>query len=375
LYAAANAVKTEARRKRRERAAASERREAIGMRPTAQHPDAPDAGPPAEAVSLLDDALGQLRAKDRDTILLRFFQGKSQREVGQALGVSEAAAGKRTARALQKLRRMLARRGANLPTPAVAATLTAASSANVPAPQLVGNVAAAAIAAAGGAGAAAPVALSATAAAIAKGAAQMMWWTNVKWAAAVGTAVLLVGAAGFTAASRLPLEGRRPVPAEGNLSAAARPAGPGLAAGPAPSPAGAPAPRTTAPATAPATQPSPAREMVRAADEVLRLMQQQEDIGGRALTSDFVAEKVSWSRRRVEAVRESDAPAPEVLAALKDHLKHAKRAHAILESQFQTGGAASRIPDQSAKYFLAEAELWLARAEGKSQKAPDAAGR
>jgi hypothetical protein len=236
-------------------------------------------------------------------------------------------------------------------------------------------VAAAATAAAGGAGAAAPVALSATAAAMAKGAAQMMWWTNVKWAAAVGTAVLLVGAAGFTAASRSPSGDAGRGSTEGNLPTAPRPAGARLAVGRAPSPAGALASRPTAPVTppttAPATQPSPAQEMVRAADEVLRLMQEQEDIGGRAFTADFVAERVAWSRRRAEAVRESGAPAPEVLAALKGHREYVKRMHDVLEAQFRVGGAASRIPVQSAKYFLSEAELWLAPAEGKSQKAPE----
>jgi hypothetical protein len=115
--------------------------------------------------------------------------------------------------------------------------------------------------------------------------------------------------------------------------------------------------------------------MVRAADEVLRLMQEQRDIGGRALTADFVAEELAWSRRRVEAVRESGAPAPEVLAALKDHRKYAKRTHDLLESHYHIGMDASRIPLHSAKYFLAEAELWLARSEGKSKKAPDPAGR
>jgi len=41
---------------------------------------------------LLDEAMTQLRDTDRDALVLRFFQNKSLREVGLALGVEERAA-------------------------------------------------------------------------------------------------------------------------------------------------------------------------------------------------------------------------------------------------------------------------------------------
>ena len=53
---------------------------------------------------LLDDAVAGLREKDRQAIVLRFYEGRNLREVGLALGASEDAAEKRVNRALEKLR-------------------------------------------------------------------------------------------------------------------------------------------------------------------------------------------------------------------------------------------------------------------------------
>ncbi len=61
---------------------------------------------------LLDEAMGQLRDQDRNALVLRFFQNKSLRDVGSALGVDEYAAQKRVGRALERLRAILAKRGA-----------------------------------------------------------------------------------------------------------------------------------------------------------------------------------------------------------------------------------------------------------------------
>lgn len=62
----------------------------------------------------LDEAIAQLRAKDRDAILLRYFQNKSLREVAECLGVEERAAQKRVSRSLEKLRGFFAKRGLTL---------------------------------------------------------------------------------------------------------------------------------------------------------------------------------------------------------------------------------------------------------------------
>lgn len=75
-------------------------------------PDAPD--PDAFWSSLaphLDDAVDELPDQDRRAILLRFFERKSMRDLGDSLGVSEAAAKMRVARALEKLRPLLQTRG------------------------------------------------------------------------------------------------------------------------------------------------------------------------------------------------------------------------------------------------------------------------
>jgi RNA polymerase sigma factor (sigma-70 family) len=53
---------------------------------------------------LLDEAMESLDSPDRTAILLRYFENKSLREVGEALGASEDAAQKRVSRALERLR-------------------------------------------------------------------------------------------------------------------------------------------------------------------------------------------------------------------------------------------------------------------------------
>ena len=72
-----------------------------------------DAGPSWESVEpLLDEALENLGEEDRAAILGRFFRGMSMAEVGEGLGVSEAAAKMRVGRAVEKLRTFFAQHGA-----------------------------------------------------------------------------------------------------------------------------------------------------------------------------------------------------------------------------------------------------------------------
>jgi RNA polymerase sigma factor (sigma-70 family) len=142
-----------------------------------------------ELSPLLDQAMSQLGAGDRDALVLRFFERKSLQEVGLALSTSEEAAKKRVSRALEKLRKFLAQRGV-------------ASSASV----ISGAIAANSVQAA-------PVALakSVTAVAVTKGAAasgstlslikgalKVMAWTKMKTVAVVGVVVFV--AAGTTTA-------------------------------------------------------------------------------------------------------------------------------------------------------------------------------
>ncbi len=59
----------------------------------------------------LDQAVNQLNDEDRQAILLRFFGQKTMRDVGAAMGVSEAAAKMRVGRAVERLRTQLSAGG------------------------------------------------------------------------------------------------------------------------------------------------------------------------------------------------------------------------------------------------------------------------
>jgi RNA polymerase sigma factor (sigma-70 family) len=76
---------------------------------------------------VLDEAVCALAAADREAVLLRFFQNKSHREVGYALGLGEDAARKRVDRALEKLRAHFARRGVAVSAGVLAAEIGANS--------------------------------------------------------------------------------------------------------------------------------------------------------------------------------------------------------------------------------------------------------
>jgi RNA polymerase sigma factor (sigma-70 family) len=60
---------------------------------------------------MIDDALHELDDRDRDAVLLRFFEGRPFADIGAALRLSDDAARMRVERALDKLRAALARRG------------------------------------------------------------------------------------------------------------------------------------------------------------------------------------------------------------------------------------------------------------------------
>jgi RNA polymerase sigma factor (sigma-70 family) len=60
---------------------------------------------------VLDEALADLNEEDRQAMLLRFFQNQGFEAIGGALGISDDAAQKRVARALEKVRARLVRHG------------------------------------------------------------------------------------------------------------------------------------------------------------------------------------------------------------------------------------------------------------------------
>ena len=82
---------------------------------------------------LLDEAMAQLNDRDHDAIVLRYFEGKPLKEVGDALGASEDAAKMRVSRALDKLRDFFHRRGISVPAAALAAAISENSIQSAPA--------------------------------------------------------------------------------------------------------------------------------------------------------------------------------------------------------------------------------------------------
>ncbi|HEX3797581.1 MAG TPA: sigma-70 family RNA polymerase sigma factor [Verrucomicrobiae bacterium] len=74
---------------------------------------------------LLDDAMHALDETDRTAILLRYFENKSLREVGLALGTSDDAAQKRVSRAVERLREFFSQRGVVAGASALAIILSA----------------------------------------------------------------------------------------------------------------------------------------------------------------------------------------------------------------------------------------------------------
>jgi RNA polymerase sigma factor (sigma-70 family) len=82
---------------------------------------------------LLDEAVHRLSQTEQNAVVLRFFEGKSLREVGRALALSEDAVQKRISRAVEKLRTYFARRGLTASSAAIGAALLAHSAQTAPA--------------------------------------------------------------------------------------------------------------------------------------------------------------------------------------------------------------------------------------------------
>jgi len=63
---------------------------------------------------VLDEAMDALNDTDRTAVLLRYFENRSLHEVGEALGITDAAAQKRVIRAVERLREFLGKRGVGM---------------------------------------------------------------------------------------------------------------------------------------------------------------------------------------------------------------------------------------------------------------------
>jgi RNA polymerase sigma factor (sigma-70 family) len=140
-HVAANLRRSERRRQHRERQAAQM------MNAQEDHAEARME----HLAPILDDAINQLNAADRAAIVLRFFEGRDLRSVGQALATNDDAAQKRVSRALEKLRGLLVRRGVVLSASGLAAVLSAHAVTAAPA-ALAATVSASALASAAAGG-------------------------------------------------------------------------------------------------------------------------------------------------------------------------------------------------------------------------------
>jgi RNA polymerase sigma factor (sigma-70 family) len=163
-----NFLRGEMRRRQREQEAC--------MQSTLNEPD--DCWP--HIAPLLDAAVETLGETDRRAIVLRFYEGRNLREVGAAMGASEAAAEKRVSRALDKLRKFFGRRGITLSISTLAATVAAHSIQAAP----VGLAAVVTTTVHS-------AALSAPTLHLVNGALKIMFWTKAKTALAVAAGLIL----------------------------------------------------------------------------------------------------------------------------------------------------------------------------------------
>lgn len=118
LFRTAWLVASETRRAERRRRAREEKAAQMN------YPETEADGAWEQLSPMLDEALNHLGDKDRFAVLQRFFQQKTLCEVGETLGVSEEAAKMRVTRAIEKLRRFFATKGAVCPTATLLTLLT-----------------------------------------------------------------------------------------------------------------------------------------------------------------------------------------------------------------------------------------------------------
>jgi RNA polymerase sigma factor (sigma-70 family) len=171
-----NFLRSETRRHRREQ-------EAYDMQTLS---NAPEPELELKITPMLDSAVAALNEKDRRAILLRFYEGKNLREIGDALGAGEAAAEKRVSRAVEKLRAYFSKRGVSSTSAMIAGTISGASVQAAPI-GLAKTVSAVAIAK--GSIAAAPTIT------LVQATMKTMTWLKIKFASAIVLAGLLAGGA------------------------------------------------------------------------------------------------------------------------------------------------------------------------------------
>jgi RNA polymerase sigma factor (sigma-70 family) len=144
--------------------------------------DETEADPWPQIAPLLDDAMAGLSETDRHAVVLRYFDGKSMKEVGAALGGSEDAAKMRVNRAVEKLRKFFTKRGVVLTATAIVGAVSANSVQAAPA-ALAKTVTAVAMTKG--------VAVSGSTLTLIKGALKIMAWTKMKTTVVASTVIIV----------------------------------------------------------------------------------------------------------------------------------------------------------------------------------------
>jgi len=121
-FVAAKIMRTERRRQSRER-------QAVEVNAFQDH----TGSELTQLAPILDEVINRLGAEDRTAILLRFFEQRDFRSVGEALGSNEDAARMRVHRALEKLQAALKHRGVTLSAAALGTVLAAGAVTAAPA--------------------------------------------------------------------------------------------------------------------------------------------------------------------------------------------------------------------------------------------------
>jgi len=137
----------------------------------------------------LEAGMAQLGERDRTLLALRFYENNSGPEAAALLGINEAAAHKRTARALEKLRKIFTQRGVALSAAAIAGSVSVNAVHAAPA----GLALKISVVAPKGA------AVTTSINGLIKGTMQTMTWMKVKVLAGIAATVLMTGGGIFFA--------------------------------------------------------------------------------------------------------------------------------------------------------------------------------
>jgi RNA polymerase sigma factor (sigma-70 family) len=268
-FAASDAVRAEARRQVRE----TEAQTMHDIEREAPEPDWNALRP------VLDEVLDALDERDRDAVLLRYFDGQPFAGIGAKLRLSENAARMRVERALEKMHAALARRGVKSTAAALGAAL--AGQAGVAAPAgLAANVTGAALAGAVAGGGATAVITFMSIAKTGAAALAVVAGLAVIWQQRQANEELRDEVASLRAQLQRPAPGGRNVETKGQAMAVVAPE------------------RAVAPQSVPPATAAPALQAAPPATETMRLVSQFVN-AGRATPRDTL-ETNHWATKHLD---------------------------------------------------------------------------